>query len=385
MLPRAKHCLCARSPKLYIKSTLGSLRMKRIVVCSDGTWQDIDKDYPTNVVKMAQSILPLDSSGIEQIVYYDEGIGTKQIGGKRSIIDELIKLGGGGLGLGIDHKIQDAYMFLCLNYLPGDEIYLFGFSRGAYTVRCLAGLIYNSGLCHRKHMRKIPAAYELYRDRTVSRRPGGADAVSFRNYYGDRVPINALCCWDTVASLGLPDLIPGITLDDTFNERYQFYDNRINQTIKHAFHAVSIDENRKVFYYTPMESERSGQLSQVWFPGGHGCVGGGSEEERDLSDGPLEWMIKKVAELGLSVDTNNIEYGKVNGETEYGLRPVYSSPFVLAESRLGYRARELPPTTSFADLDLSVKKRWKDPNCRYRPECLELKFGTELDTWTEEA
>lgn len=369
--------------KLYFVSPDGEMvSMKRLIVCSDGTWQDLYKDYPTNVVKMAQAIEPTDSSGVKQIVYYDEGLGTKQIGGK-SIIDAFTKLGGGGIGLGIDHKIQDAYLFLCLNYEPGDDIYLFGFSRGAYTVRCLAGLIYNSGLPHRKFIRKIPGAYELYRDRSPSKKPSGADAVSFRNYYGDRVPIKALCCWDTVASVGLPDLIPGVTLDAKFNERYSFYNSTINPTIERAFHAVAIDENRKVFYFTPMESDRSGQLSEVWFPGGHGCVGGGSEKERGLSDGALEWMLSNVSSLGLSVDPENVEYGRTNGDVEYGIKPIYNAPFDVAKSALGYKTREFPPTSTFSDLFLSVKKRWKNRACNYRPKNLEKKFGIELENWTE--
>jgi uncharacterized protein (DUF2235 family) len=243
---------------------------RRLIVCSDGTWQDLDKQHPTNVVKMTQAILPIGSDGMDQIIYYDEGLGTKQINSRESISDLLTKLGGGALGLGIDHKIQDAYRFLCLNYQPGDEIYLFGFSRGAYTVRSLAGLIYNSGLPSREHVKKIPAAYELYRDRdNPAKDPDGPDAVSFRRRHGERVPIKALCCWDTVAALGLPDLFPGLHLDATFNHRYAFHDHKVNKTIEHAFHAVSIDENRKEFYYTPMEvsSIKDTELCQVWFPG----------------------------------------------------------------------------------------------------------------------
>ncbi|NER78506.1 MAG: DUF2235 domain-containing protein, partial [Leptolyngbya sp. SIO1D8] len=99
--------------------------MKRLIVCCDGTWQKLDSAYPTNVVKLAQAIKPLDKMGVQQVVYYDAGVGT---GGG---LDTLL---GGGLGKGIDKNIEDAYLFLCLNYVSGDEIYLFGFSRGAYTV-----------------------------------------------------------------------------------------------------------------------------------------------------------------------------------------------------------------------------------------------------------
>lgn len=276
---------------------------RRLIVCSDGTWQDLAKNYPTNVVKMAQAIQPLDSFNnhhIHQIVYYDEGLGTKQIDTGHSLIDTLIKIGGGALGLGIDHKIQDAYRFLCLNYETDDEIYLFGFSRGAYTVRCLAGLIYNSGLLHRKFIRKVPKAYELYREKqNPDNAPNGKNSIDFRNQYGQQVPIKALCCWDTVASLGIPDFIHSVKLDEKFNERYRFYDSTVNPTIEKAFHAVAIDEIRKVFDVTRMESSKENQVIQVWFPGGHGCVGGGCKQECGLSDAALLWMMEQVEQLGL--------------------------------------------------------------------------------------
>jgi len=333
---------------------------RRLIVCSDGTWQDLYANHPTNVVKITQAILPSAADGISQIVYYDEGIGTKQIGTENSIIDKLTKLGGGGIGLGIDKKIKNAYIFLCLNYQPGDEIYMFGFSRGAYTVRCLAGLIYNSGLPSRKYIRKIPEAYELYRDRADSKKPSGSDAVSFRKSHGDRVPIKALCCWDTVASIGLPNLIPSLNLDANFNQRYSFYDHKVNPTIENAFHAVAADENRKVYYYTPMEVDQGQptKLSQVWFPGGHGSVGGGLE----------------------------IEHGNIDGKPVYGIRPAYNAPLETAASSLGYKIREIPETTRFSDgIDISIKRRWKDKACNYRPQNLERRFGKDLDSWTSPA
>ncbi len=103
--------------------------MKRLIVCCDGTWQQLNSNYPSNVIKIAQAVKSSASDGVPQIVFYDEGIGV-----------ESHKLLGGVTGLGIDENIQDAYRFLCLNYEHGDEIYLFGFSRGAYTVRSLTGL-----------------------------------------------------------------------------------------------------------------------------------------------------------------------------------------------------------------------------------------------------
>lgn len=115
--------------------------MKRLVICCDGTWQDLKSSYPSNIVKLTQGVKPIASDGTPQILFYDSGIGT-----------ENQKLLGGAAGVGIDANIQDGYRFLCLNYVPGDEIYLFGFSRGAYTVRSLAGMIYCSGLLERRYI-----------------------------------------------------------------------------------------------------------------------------------------------------------------------------------------------------------------------------------------
>ncbi len=140
---------------------------KRLIVCCDGTWQKLTSVYPTNVVKIAQAIKPSSNDGTAQIVFYDEGVGSGNEAEKLFAKGDRIL--GGAFGIGIDNNIEDAYRFLCLNYEPGDEIYLFGFSRGAYTVRSLAGLIRCSGgLLLRKDIREAPTAYEIYRDRSLT-------------------------------------------------------------------------------------------------------------------------------------------------------------------------------------------------------------------------
>ena len=357
---------------------------RRLIVCCDGTWQDLDQSCHTNVVKMAQAIQPLDNTNgnhIHQMIYYDEGVGTPQVNNR--IIDTTLKFGGGGLGLGIDHKIQDAYRFLCLNYEPEDEIYLFGFSRGAYTVRCLAGLIYNCGLLQRKFSCEIPEAYKIYRDRlNEDKRPKGETATKFRAKYahgvkqnGFHVPIKALCCWDTVASLGIPNLIPLLKLDEKFNEKYGFHDATINPTIEKAFHAVAIDEIYKVFDVTLMEphsTREKEQVVQIWFPGCHGCIGGGCNEECGLSDEALLWMMKQVTKLGLALDKGNVEGG---------IYPNYREPFDnQAKWPFNVGGTILRDVVGeFSNLHDSVKLRWKYcPN--YRPKNL-MKFRDELDAW----
>lgn len=107
--------------------------MKRLVFCFDGSWNQIDAPHPTNVLFTAQSVLPMAPDGTAQLIYYDEGVGTEK--GE--------KLRGGMFGKGLEKNLNDAYRFLIFNHTPGDEIYVFGFSRGAFTARSFAGLISN--------------------------------------------------------------------------------------------------------------------------------------------------------------------------------------------------------------------------------------------------
>lgn len=219
---------------------------------------------------------------------------------------------GGATGLGIDQNIEDCYRFLVLNYVPGDEIYLFGFSRGAYTVRSLAGMIYCSGLLDRPHITKAHEAYELYRKRNV--KPKDQEAVDYRKTYGDRVPITLIGCFDTVGALGIPGLAAFKEFHDQLNQRYRFHDTTLNKDIQNALHAMAIDEIREIFDVTPMkphpEAEKQ-RVIQKWFPGEHGCVGGGTEEYSGLSDAALQWMIDSVSDLGLGLefDTSVIPTG----------------------------------------------------------------------------
>ncbi|QKQ72525.1 DUF2235 domain-containing protein [Nostoc sp. TCL240-02] len=275
--------------------------MKRLVICCDGTWQQLTSAYPSNVVKLAQSVKPMASDGVAQIVFYDEGVGA-----------EGQKVLGGATGLGIDRNIEDGYRFLSLNYVPGDEIYLFGFSRGAYTVRSLAGMIYCSGLLDRPHVTKAHEAYELYRKRGV--KPKDQEAVEYRQAYGDRVPITLLGCFDTVGALGIPGIPAFSKLSEQLNKRYRFHDTTLNKCVQNALHAVAIDEIREVFDVTPMTKHPDAENQRViqkWFPGGHGCVGGGTEEHSGLSDAALQWMIDSIGEmqLGLDFDTSVIPTG----------------------------------------------------------------------------
>ncbi|MBC6430730.1 DUF2235 domain-containing protein [Nostoc sp. HG1] len=327
--------------------------MKRLVICCDGTWQQLTSLYPSNVVKLAQSVKPIASDGVTQIIFYDQGIGT-----------EGQKVLGGATGLGIDRNIEDCYRFLSLNYVSGDEIYLFGFSRGAYTVRSLAGMIYCSGLLDRPHITKAHEAYELYRNRGI--KPKDKTAVEYRQAYGDRVPITLLGCFDTVGALGIPGIPAFSNLNEQLNKRYRFHDTTLNKCIQNALHAIAIDEIREIFDVTPMKKHpeaENQQLIQKWFPGVHGCVGGGTQEHSGLSDAALQWMIDSISEmkLGLDFDTsviptginpnyecdfkNNVGFFKLAGikfrEVSDAIEDLHESAIYRLKNRKDYRPKNL--------------------------------------------
>ncbi|MBL1198908.1 MAG: DUF2235 domain-containing protein [Nostoc sp. ZfuVER08] len=336
--------------------------MKRIVVCCDGTWQKLTSPYPSNVVKLAQSVKPIAKDGVTQIVFYDEGIGT-----------DAQKVLGGATGLGIDKNIEDAYRFLVLNYYQGDEIYLFGFSRGAYTVRSLAGMIYCSGLLDRPHITKAHEAYELYRQRDI--KPKDKEATEYRQTYGERVPITLVGCFDTVGALGIP-IVPLFKMFSTqLHERYRFHDTTLNKLVQNALHAMAIDEIREIFDVTPMKPHpeaESQRVIQKWFPGGHGCVGGGTEEYRGLSDAALKWMIDSIEELelGLDLDPSVIPTGvNPDYECEFQNDPGF---FKLA----GIKLRDVGE--AIEDLHDSTVTRLKTRN-DYRPKNLQKIISKILD------
>jgi len=340
--------------------------MKRLIVCCDGTWQQLNSSYPSNVIKLAQAVKSSGSDGVPQIVFYDEGVGA-----------DSNKILGGVTGLGIDRNIQDAYRFLSLNYDSGDEIYLFGFSRGAYTVRSLAGMIHCSGLLDRPHITRASEAYELYRNRDV--KPKDKIAANYRKDYGKdngkRVPITLLGCFDTVGALGIPVLPAFKKYDEQLKKRYRFHDTTLNKSIQNALHAVAIDEVREIFDVTPMKKNpdiENQRVIQVWFPGSHICIGGGTKEYSGLSDAALQWMIDSTRNLGLGLefDPSAIPTGiNPNYEIDFKNNPGF---FKLA----GIKFREVGD--AIEDLHESTINRLKKRQ-DYRPKNLQKILSKIID------
>lgn len=320
--------------------------MKRIVICSDGTWNSPETDTPTHVLRLARGIAPADTEGTRQVVFYDWGIGS-----------DGDRLRGGITGSGIDKNILDCYRFLVHNYDPGDQLFFFGFSRGAYTVRSLAGLICNCGLIRREHADRIPAAYKLYRRRGPKSAPHGKQARQFRADYAvaNATRIEFVGVWDTVGALGIPAPFLG-TLGAA---NYLFHDTSPSRIIRHARHAVSIDENRQDFAPALWTVKPGLDLQQVWFAGVHTDVGGGYAD-RALGDWAGKWLVDEGRRLGLACEQHFLDalapdhQGKQHNEYNGFYRALRRS-----------MVRNVEPV-----LHVSVKQRWEDPQTGYRSPAL---------------
>lgn len=262
--------------------------MKRIVICSDGTWQTPNQKNTTHVVEMARSVLPTDPDGTVQVVFYDWGVGTE--GGIR-------RWAGGISGVGIRRNIRDCYRFLMHNYEDGDEIYLFGFSRGAYTVRSLAGLIRNCGVLQKTEAARLGEAYDMYcRDDAG---PDSEEARCFRSAHSREAMIEFIGVWDTVGALGIP--VRG--LSRLTGSLRQFHDVELSSYVKHGCHALAIDERRSPFRPSLWQFKpKPGQIvEQVWFSGDHSNVGGASDPT--LGEPAFAWMKERASYAGLALDT----------------------------------------------------------------------------------
>lgn len=359
--------------------------MKRLVVCCDGSWNTPEMESPTNVVRLARAVRTRAADGHPQIVYYDQGVGT------HGPIDKIV---GGAMGAGLDFNVREAYRFLAGNYEEGDEIYLFGFSRGAYTVRSLAGMIGLAGMLGRRQMTEVAEAYESYRK---EKHRDAAAAVEFRSKHGTRVPpITLLGCWDTVGALGIPDKLPGIGIDERFNKRYRWVDTKLGAHVEHALHALAIDERRVEFEPTPMESVTDGQtLQQVWFPGDHGSVGGGENHKEPLSRIALEWMTETMADLGLglAIDTpfenllprDHNAYFSVNRSPIYSRTPRRIAPDAAFHDSALHRFVDLPKyreslsAQQRGQLAKAVQERDLRPSLRWLSADSVLEVGEHAD------
>jgi uncharacterized protein (DUF2235 family) len=341
--------------------------MKRLVICCDGTWNTPDlvvagEDVCTNVAKLGLLVADVDAEGRRQRLFYDQGVGTA---GK---LDRWL---GGAFGVGLSRKVQASYMFAVENYDPGDEIFLFGFSRGAYTARSVAGLIRNAGLLRRQHARQLGAAYALYRDRSNTTHPRAREAMLFRKSFSYEVRIKFIGVWDTVGALGIPRLpyLPAPAL----SHHWDFHDVTLSSYVDNAFHALAIDERREPYAPTLWDQQKDltepQHLEQVWFSGVHSNVGGGYPDS-GLSDVALAWLMDRARRCGLAFDES-----QVAATVKPGPLATLYDPMTPLYRVLGEAIRPIPERRYDAHGNLmltreavasSAKVRW-DAEPRYRP------------------
>ncbi|KAL5376314.1 hypothetical protein DPSP01_010541 [Paraphaeosphaeria sporulosa] len=324
---------------------------RRLIICCDGTWQSSvsSKDnVPSNVTKLCRVIARIGTDQHDpnkrwhQIVYYDSGVGTGNLSGSEARRQ-------GGTGAGLAENVIEAYNFIVLNYEPGDEIFCFGFSRGAYTARAVAGLVTDIGVIRPTDMQLFPAIYRAYmsNDEMLPFRETkawkefvdgkltskGQDLSRAGEIKGlkDRVQsfeinphhsllaaegsrkVKVVGVWDTVGSLGVPDV--AWFDNERFRTKYGFHNVKLNENIEHAYHALALDEHRKAFrptlWYIDNEMRarltREGkplpELKQVWFPGVHINAGGGADDcitdmkgdLENLSTATWTWMLHCIS------------------------------------------------------------------------------------------
>lgn len=337
--------------------------MKRIAVFCDGTWNTPDKlkdgkRCQTNVVKMANALKPVSTDGKAQVLYYDAGIGSEG-----SLTRRLYD---GATGTGISENILKAYRFLIRNYEPGDELFLFGFSRGAFTVRSLAGLIRNSGILKLSDSDQIHRAYEIYRSRKPEYQPREVEATLFRRTFAveETTRIKFIGVWDTVGALGNPLFLNGI-----LSRRNRFHDTQLSSKIGNAFQALAVDEKRRNFQATlwnQQDGVKGQKLEQVWFPGVHSDVGGGyPDNESGLSDISLRWMLEKAQNCNLS-----FEGVAINPDPLAPLHESYRGFYMLLPRLFRQIAKaDKKKGNTNESVDPSTEERYKK-NIKYRPENL---------------
>jgi len=369
---------------------------KRIAIFLDGTWNSVDSN--TNVWRMRALCAPASADGAAQAVYYNEGVGTRA--GER--------WRGGLFGFGLDQNVVAAYRWLIETYSPGDDVFVFGFSRGAYTARSLTGLVARCGLLQPGAPLSINEVFTRYRmakearplhqleferrERLRRERKGetaNAGAVPPNSRvedwllaYSQRIPIAFTGVFDTVGALGVP-------FGGFFGLSSQFHNTHLSNIYRHAYQALAIDEHRSHYQPTlwtrfvpqrPSAGRRSRKepvVEQRWFVGAHANVGGGYLEDR-LSQAPLKWLVSKAEALGLTfrypvrVDEDSHLDRVVDSYSgfAYGLYRIATlGRRFTREIGRASRAVASPPGTSTTvneTIDETVFDRWrKDPT--YRP------------------
>lgn len=375
--------------------------MKRIAIFCDGTWNRHDAKDQTNVVKLARCVRHTDDDGTQQVVFYYPGVGTGR--GTNAFARWTDKLLGGAFGWGVMAVIKEAYRALIFAYEPGDEIYIFGFSRGAFTARSLVGLIRSCGIPTQDNLHRVPEAIERYIERGDNTYPDDPDMWSFRaeistftatskkehewrrNLGSDAIwlGINYLGLWDTVKAMGIPRFLP---FSKRINHRHEFHDDKLSSMVSAARHAISIDEKRSTFPSlgrgnTPVLNAASSGVrvdgrgfadqpfQQLWFAGNHGSVGGGGNKI-GLSSITLRWMAIGAQSAGLALSEEDLNRQAWDMDVHEDLSNDFGPALSAGQWVMQNSVRERDGPTDLMELSLAAFDRYVEDNS-YRPNTLE--------------
>jgi len=355
-------------------------RPKRLAVCLDGTWNSTymrkkrsDDDYvvkPSNVLKLARAILPRDpAEGREQIVYYDIGVGS--LATYPGIANKLLGLSdkflGGARGAGFEANVEDALGFLALNHEPGDEVFVFGFSRGAAAAQAVTRFLdWAGGLPTKRDVYYLPALFRTYvetRGRTpisdqlarINARRASKPTPAPPLEPFEPVTVELLAVWDTVIAMGSRSRIPGRTGARSFH-----IGSRPPRCVKHACQALAIDEVRYEFRPEIWEECHGGQfLSQRWFAGVHSNVGGGYVDD-GLANLTFQWIRKHAEELGLALDDAFADrYRGYAQDRQYRSDSLFYRLWDAMPGRRGRGARALVGRPDSANLTIDPSVIWR--------------------------
>lgn len=335
---------------------------ERLIVLFDGTWND--PDDLTNVYQLSTLIEEYDGD-IRQRFFYEPGVGT-------STGD---KLRGGLFGYGLSENLLQGYDWLVRHHLAGDEIWVFGFSRGAYTARSLVGLIRKCGLLKTSTPQLLERAEKLYREKSAH--PDSTECQQFRQKYSHEVRVHFIGVWDTVGALG----IPGTMISE--KALYSWHDTELSKIVSYAYHAMAIDEHREAYNATMWTNEGGVQkpentcVEQRWFIGAHANVGGGYGKD-PLAGIALSWIMEKAREAGLKLKpytpmsdaflTNPTDSYK---DFAYGIYGFFKGLFKKGDGRF-YRPYVVTHGNARAvnvTIDPTVQLKWRT-QAAYRPPTL---------------
>lgn len=349
--------------------------MTRLVIYLDGTFNTLNNN--TNVWRLKS----LTAETADQRVYYSQGVGT--------VRSEVVR--GGVAGYGIDDEIIDAYTWLVQNFDDGDEIFIFGFSRGAYTARSLSGLIGKCGILKLGAPLSIEQLYARYRSYDAPTiisllesplPPNASLEERWLTRYSRPTKIKFVGVWDTVGSMGIPR-----TSAEAKVHKYRFLDTHLRLNNEYAFHALALDEHREdfeaTFWQKTVKNGEAGppertleHVEQRWFVGCHANVGGGYASD-PLPQRPLVWLMNKAGALGLvyrdtvDIDTTQVAPPVNDSYREFGngFYHLFSKPFYRSVGAAPEKGSTSTTSRINETIDDSVFDRWRT-DAAYRPENL---------------